>query len=525
MSKIVTTLGATAFVVCTSAYAVNPNSGQTSTSQNLNIEITSPASGANVDIGMALPVEGRVNLGAVPSTGRSNVVFVIDVSGSTANSGNDCNNDGQVNGGDNFTPADSSDGTILDCEVGAVMALNDSLGSNASVSTAIVAFGSRATTARNFVTPPNSDNNGNGATDIDDTLVQLDQGGGVVSVGSGTNFNNALIELTRLMNTRPAGEQRVAYFLTDGRSSTNVTANATAARDAGIRVETFSVGNSAAACSGSTLADIADITGGTCTDVQDINTLSAVISNSGGLPPTGIDRVTVSINGGAASDVAVDNLGNWDATIAASDLASGANTLEATVFAQDGTAVIADLTFNATSGNETGTGTGTDTGNGNGNGTDTGTGTDTSTGNGNGTDTGSGTDTSTGNGNGTDTGSGTGMAVTTPICASAASDPDGDGWGFENGQSCRVSSTGMGTGMGMMGPAYCTNGSASDHDGDGWGWENNMSCLVQGSTYDVSRMMYPLCTEKASDSDGNGWGWENNASCIVPGSAAATRAD
>jgi hypothetical protein len=31
---------------------------------------------------------------------------------------------------------------------------------------------------------------------------------------------------------------------------------------------------------------------------------------------------------------------------------------------------------------------------------------------------------------------------------------------------------------------YCVNGSASDPDGDGWGWENNRSCVVRGSRAD-----------------------------------------
>ncbi|MFI5915709.1 carbohydrate-binding domain-containing protein [Dactylosporangium sp. NPDC051541] len=31
---------------------------------------------------------------------------------------------------------------------------------------------------------------------------------------------------------------------------------------------------------------------------------------------------------------------------------------------------------------------------------------------------------------------------------------------------------------------YCNNGSASDPDGDGWGWENNQSCVVRGSRAD-----------------------------------------
>ncbi len=52
----------------------------------------------------------------------------------------------------------------------------------------------------------------------------------------------------------------------------------------------------------------------------------------------------------------------------------------------------------------------------------------------------------------------------TPNCSSAASDPDGDGWGWESNQSCKVAPT-------------CAS-AASDPDGDGWGWENNQSCMV-----------------------------------------------
>jgi len=57
-----------------------------------------------------------------------------------------------------------------------------------------------------------------------------------------------------------------------------------------------------------------------------------------------------------------------------------------------------------------------------------------------------------------------GQAVAAPLCASAASDPDGDGWGWENSQSCKVA------------PACAS--AASDPDGDGWGWENKQSCRV-----------------------------------------------
>ncbi|MFF9504730.1 cellulase family glycosylhydrolase [Streptomyces sp. NPDC014656] len=78
---------------------------------------------------------------------------------------------------------------------------------------------------------------------------------------------------------------------------------------------------------------------------------------------------------------------------------------------------------------------------------------------------------------------------------------------------------------------YCVNGSASDPDGDGWGWENNRSCVVRGSAADTGSgggntggtapNGYPYCVNgSASDPDGDGWGWEDNRSCVVRGSAA-----
>ncbi|MEU4215632.1 GDSL-type esterase/lipase family protein [Actinoplanes sp. NPDC026623] len=70
---------------------------------------------------------------------------------------------------------------------------------------------------------------------------------------------------------------------------------------------------------------------------------------------------------------------------------------------------------------------------------------------------------------------------------------------------------------------YCVNGSSSDPDGDGWGWENNASCVVRGSKADPGASSggtapngYPYCANgSSSDPDGDGWGWENNASCVV----------
>ncbi|OED43680.1 hypothetical protein AB833_03240 [Chromatiales bacterium (ex Bugula neritina AB1)] len=58
-------------------------------------------------------------------------------------------------------------------------------------------------------------------------------------------------------------------------------------------------------------------------------------------------------------------------------------------------------------------------------------------------------------------------SYSTPKCADSSTDPDGDGWGYENNTSCRVEAKFM----------VCRS-SRSDTDGDGWGWENNASCKV-----------------------------------------------
>ncbi|MFD3333920.1 cellulase family glycosylhydrolase [Streptomyces sp. NPDC058700] len=63
---------------------------------------------------------------------------------------------------------------------------------------------------------------------------------------------------------------------------------------------------------------------------------------------------------------------------------------------------------------------------------------------------------------------------------------------------------------------YCARGTTTDPDGDGWGWENNRSCVVRGGPADTAPNGYRYCAQgSATDPDGDGWGWENNRSCVV----------
>lgn len=116
-----------------------------------------------------------------------------------------------------------------------------------------------------------------------------------------------------------------------------------------------------------------------------------------------------------------------------------------------------------------------------------------------------------------------GVAQAHPNCASALSDSDGDGYGWENGKSCLV------TAASAQLPLCAT--SESDSDGDGYGWENEKSCKVADTTTSLtnseqisdSSNALKLCENSNSDPDGDGYGWEHGESCRVTGGRPVCR--
>jgi len=93
-------------------------------------------------------------------------------------------------------------------------------------------------------------------------------------------------------------------------------------------------------------------------------------------------------------------------------------------------------------------------------------------------------------------------AQTHPICESAASDTDGDGYGWENGQSCIVT-------------VSSTEGMCEDRGDFPWGWNpvTLTSCLLGVQTEPSACI----------DSDGDGFGWNGVATCIVGSSQCEDR--
>jgi|GEM_PF-2640952 len=113
-----------------------------------------------------------------------------------------------------------------------------------------------------------------------------------------------------------------------------------------------------------------------------------------------------------------------------------------------------------------------------------------------------------------------------PVCISNVTDLDGDGFGFEGGQTCLVTSA---TTISTVNPAVittlpaCSPGTTSDPDGDGFGFENNQSCTVQATIQAMAMqcMSLPFCFTAGADPEGDGFGFENGSSCIVPNSPAS----
>ena len=159
-----------------------------------------------------------------------------------------------------------------------------------------------------------------------------------------TNYNAGLAAMNTAISGA-AADINTAFFLSDGDPTTFTTGAGSAlqdAIDAGTVIHTFGIGGGAAgACdAGHALRQIADATGGTCTEVADPSTLSTVLPAT----LTNIASLEIKANGASmgstvGSEPVSMSLSNVDIT---SGLTVGMNTITATAMAEDGTDVTAD---------------------------------------------------------------------------------------------------------------------------------------------------------------------------------------
>ncbi len=126
-----------------------------------------------------------------------------------------------------------------------------------------------------------------------------------------------------------------------------------------------------------------------------------------------------------------------------------------------------------------------------------------------------------------------------PVCSSPSFDADGDGFGWENNQTCLVTSASTSNNSASQstgnrsGFPVCSS-SSSDSDGDGFGFENNRSCVVTSasnaqqssppvsSATSSSNSGFPECRSRATDPDNDGFGFEDGRSCRVTANSSAS---
>jgi hypothetical protein len=342
------------------------------TGQSLSVVISAPPDGSTIPIPPgSTQVQGSCAVGSVAGQ-TVNVVYVVDVSGSTDLNFLVSNNrplvDANGNGvagdpGDDFN-GDGEAGDTLDGEIAGVLALHASIGNPAQVNVGIVAFASDAAAAdvdptppntggisQVYTTPPQADRNSAGGADIEQVLHSLDSdfttpSGGQIQLftpvsravlGSSTDFVAALGAANTALTHFPAGTN-IVFFLSDGESNQGrcfqgaCTSQLDAAVAAGTVIYTVGVGASADPVD---LQYIANATGGTYTQVTDPSDLSTALPL---ITPAGLDHAEID-----GQPVVLDAVGNFSKTILCAD--ETPFTVTATCFADDpnDTAVSADV--------------------------------------------------------------------------------------------------------------------------------------------------------------------------------------
>jgi hypothetical protein len=253
---------------------------------SISVDITAPPDGATVN-GPNVPVTGTASVGEgepVPNTG---LIYSIDGSGSTVDpAGGDCGVD--QNPGDPEAAADE----IIDCEIAAVITLNDAvsgLGTVGQVGMQLWAGApvtADATPAAGDVAliAPDADANANTTPDVDEVLHSI-RIAGLVGEDSGfwqftvkptpdifnTDFAEAAAAACTLAATLSTPTKQV-IFVSDGVANAGADVT-TVLPCGGVVFNTFAVGASSS-CAGDpsglgSLQEIATLTGGSCFEVDD----------------------------------------------------------------------------------------------------------------------------------------------------------------------------------------------------------------------------------------------------------------
>ncbi len=326
--KALTTLVLAALALGTTFAANGSLPGGTS----IQVTIDSPGDGTEIVLPpgqttLDVIVTGQASIGEDDAGANTTLIYVLDASGSTEGPASAICPDQNPIDADPFDPV-PDENEIIDCEIGAAINLNDvaiSLGTIEKV--AMIIFAGDAVTADatpggddDALIAPDADANANAANDVDEVLHSI-----MVAeyVGDAGGFNEfADKPIPDLMMTdyadaiRKAGDiaqlattsNVIVIFVSDGenRAGDHVSdVLPISLPGKNVVFHTFSIpsAGSPANCSmdprdRGSLQDIADLTGGTCTEVEDPSQLPDILPKA--IIPT-LDALEIAVDGGSAT--------------------------------------------------------------------------------------------------------------------------------------------------------------------------------------------------------------------------------
>ncbi|MGE3164653.1 MAG: putative Ig domain-containing protein [Planctomycetota bacterium] len=269
------------YVICDVNGQIDEIGGETNNTRNVRIAVVpgtaapigcitfDQASGASFPAGSVIALSGR----AAGLSGTVNVLYTIDVSLSTqAIVGLDCNFNGTLDAGDDLNgdgvgPVAGGGGSILDCEIGASLVLDQYVAQNGTSVHAGVVFSATAAALdvapapfqQRWNAPFDRDDNSNGVGDFEEVLRSLYSVGGPfcvsgtgaslftsVNTGCATNYRDAILASDDVLSLIGAADQQLLVYLTDGDAEpdTNVPSDSELAQLAsrGIQFQGFQIG-------------------------------------------------------------------------------------------------------------------------------------------------------------------------------------------------------------------------------------------------------------------------------------------
>lgn len=325
---------------------------------SISVQITSPANGAVVPEG-PVAVSGLASVGEGLPVANTLLIYVLDLSGSTT---------GAVSGGAcGSQNVDGAPNQILDCEIAAAKALNDAAISLGTVfEIGVVGFGGHTSGAgdlddafaldlspaagKQHLIQPDANANADPRHDLEEALFFLRPSGQIgvfqpANVGGFTNYWAGVKAAVAVANESTA-QNKIVVFLSDGISNTGgpggVPVSNALVGVTGITFHTFAISNLVActptASNRGTLQQIANATGGTCTELENPADIVSVLPEVIGSNLTG---VSVAVDGAGSPAITTPATplpgptnAAWEFTTGA--LTPGAHEICATASGSDG---------------------------------------------------------------------------------------------------------------------------------------------------------------------------------------------